>query len=59
MSRITGDPREMYLARGVTQEMWHWGKEMGLDKPLPVHYLVWASKAVRGDLGNSLWGKGP
>ena len=56
MSRITGDPRSMFLNRGVTQEMWDaWGREMGLHNPLPVQYLVWASKAVRGDLGDSLW----
>lgn len=60
MSRITGDPREMFLNRGVTQEMWdEWGKEMGLDRPLPVQYLVWASKAARGDLGDSLWERRP
>lgn len=56
MSRVTGDPREMFLNRGVTKEMWDaWGKEMGLEKPLPIQYLVWASKAARGDLGDSLW----
>ena len=60
MSRITGDPREMFLSRGVTQEMWEqWGEDMGLDKPLPMQYLVWASKAVRGDLGDSLWERRP
>ena len=56
MSRIQGDPRTMFMNRGVTQEMWDaWGKEMGLDKPLPIQYLVWAAKAARGDLGDSLW----
>ena len=56
MSRITGDPRSMFLNRGVTQEMWDdWGEEMGLNRPLPVQYLVWASKAAHGDLGDSLW----
>ena len=60
MSRITGDPREIYMRRGVTEQMWEaWGREMGLDKPLPVQYLVWASKAVRGDLGDSLWERRP
>ena len=60
MSRITGDPREMFLSRGVTQEMWEqWGEDMGLDQPLPMQYLVWASKAVRGDLGDSLWERRP
>ena len=52
MSRIQGDPRTMFMNRGVTDEMWDaWGKEMGLDKPLPIQYLVWASKAARGTWG--------
>ena len=60
MSRIAGDPRLMYLRPGVTQEMWDaWGKEMGLDRPLVVQYLVWAGKAIRGDLGTSLWARRP
>ncbi len=28
-------------------------KEFGLDKPLPVQYLTWVGKVVRGDLGTS------
>lgn len=28
-------------------------KNLGLDKPLPVQYAVWAGKALRGDLGTS------
>jgi len=60
MSRITGDPRAMYMVPGVTEEMWDaWGREMGLDKPLPLQYLVWAAKAARGDLGDSLWERRP
>ena len=60
MSRITGDPRAMYMVPGVTKEMWDaWGKEMGLDRPLPMQYVVWASKAVRGDMGESLWERRP
>lgn len=60
MSRIAGDPRLMYLRPGVTQEMWDaWGREMGLDRPLVIQYLVWAGKAVRGDLGISLWARRP
>lgn len=27
--------------------------ELGLDKPLPVQYLVWLGKTVRGDMGES------
>src|SRR3990172_6632877 len=30
-------------------------KELGLDRPLYVQYLSWLGKAVRGDLGVSLW----
>jgi peptide/nickel transport system permease protein len=29
-------------------------KEYGLDKPLPVQYLIWLGKAVTGDLGTSI-----
>ncbi len=57
LSRTAGDPRNLYLGEGIytTKENYDlWGKEMGLDKPLPVQYLVWASKAVRGDFGESL-----
>src|SRR5919197_5070448 len=28
-------------------------KEMGLDQPLPVQYVVWLSHVLRGDLGTS------
>lgn len=60
LSRVQGDPREMFLQRGVTQEMWdEWGVMMGLDKPLAVQYLIWASKAIRGDFGNSNWERRP
>lgn len=39
----------------TTPEVWEaWGREFGLDKPLPVQYLIWLSKAVRLDFGNSL-----
>jgi peptide/nickel transport system permease protein len=29
-------------------------KELGLDQPLPVQYLLWMSRVVQGDLGQSL-----
>ncbi|MBI4219932.1 MAG: ABC transporter permease [Chloroflexi bacterium] len=58
MSRLAGDPREVWVTPdtlgGISQERWDaWGKEMGLDKPLVVQYLIWASKAVQGNLGES------
>ena len=57
LTRARGDPRILFLGNQIytTQENWDaWGREMGLDKPLPVQYLVWAAKAVTGDFGHSL-----
>jgi peptide/nickel transport system permease protein len=55
LSRIQGDPRLLYLSETTTRETWDaWGREMGLDKPVPIQYAVWLGKAVRGDLGKSL-----
>lgn len=55
MSRLQGDPRHLYLSPTTTQEQWDaWGRQMGLDRPLVVQYLVWLGKALHGDLGNSL-----
>lgn len=30
-------------------------KQFGLDKPIPVQFLIWSRDLVRGDLGESLW----
>lgn len=55
MSRVSGDPRLLYLTDFTTPEQWEaWGRQMGLDKPLFVQYFVWLGKAARGDLGMSL-----
>ena len=58
MSRLQGDPRYLYLGAEssfISQELWdEWGRELGLDKPLPIQYLTWLGKAVRGDLGKSI-----
>ena len=55
LSRLVGDPRDYYLDEYATQEQYEaWGKAMGLDKPLVVQYVIWASKAVRGEFGQSL-----
>jgi peptide/nickel transport system permease protein len=49
-----GDPAELQAGLNATPEtieaLRH---EMALDQPLPVQYLAWASRAVRGDLGVS------
>jgi peptide/nickel transport system permease protein len=55
LSRVSGDPRELYLGEFTTDEQWDaWGRQMGLDKPFIVQYLVWLGNATTGDLGNSL-----
>lgn len=60
LSRARGDPRLIFLDDNTTQEQWDaWGVQMGLDRPLVVQYFVWLGKALRGDLGKSLWEKRP
>jgi len=55
LSRLQGDPRDLFLNDYATQEQYDaWGERMGLDKPLAVQYLVWLGKALRGDFGMSL-----
>ena len=55
LSRVSGDPRELYLGEFTSREQWDaWGRQMGLDRPLVVQYLVWLGKALTGDLGISL-----
>lgn len=55
LSRVQGDPRLLYLTAGTTMEQYdQWGRVMGLDRPLVVQYGIWAGRALRGDLGNSL-----
>lgn len=52
-----GDPARMALSQGVNepteQEVEQKRRELGLDKPVPVQYIIWIKKALRGDLGTS------
>lgn len=57
LSRMSGDPRLLYLSEysHLEPERWDaWGEAMGLDKPLPVQYLIWLGKALKGDWGQSI-----
>ncbi len=57
LSRMSGDPRLLYLTEysHLEPERWEaWGKAMGLDKPLPVQYIIWLGKAATGDWGQSI-----
>jgi peptide/nickel transport system permease protein len=55
-----GDPVTMLLAETAGPEQIAEARaKWGLDKPLPVQYWVFLTKAVRGDLGESLFFKQP
>ncbi len=52
---IPGDPAQILLGQTATQEQVQQLRvQMGLDKPVPVQYLLFLKDAVRGDLGNSI-----
>jgi len=60
LSRMSGDPRLLYMTPGTrfSQEVWDArGRDLGLDKPLVMQYLIWSGNAVRGDFGDSVWHK--
>ena len=53
-----GDPATVQLGMrlerpGAQQALAQLRSEMGLDKPIPVQYLIWLSHVIRGDLGTS------
>lgn len=50
-----GDPLSAVLPADATQEIIDDVKaQYGLDKPVPVQYLIWLGNAVTGDLGTSI-----
>ena len=54
IARLSGDPVDLMLPQGAPKtqrtQMIH---ELGLDRPVPVQYWKFVSKAVRGDFGES------
>ena len=58
LTRIQGDPRLLFLNpydSMVDSGLWEeWGRKYGLDKPMPVQYLIFLGKIARGDLDRSL-----
>ena len=55
MSRLAGDPRNLFLTVETSEDMWEaWGEKFGLNRPLVVQYFVWIGKAAKGDMGVSL-----
>jgi len=58
---VPGDPiRALMAESGATAEVMEAIREQwGLNDPLPVQYIRWLSRAVRGDLGRSISYKRP
>ena len=54
--RLTpGDPAQVILGEQATpQTVNALHHELGLDKPMPVQYVMWLGRIVHGDLGRSL-----
>lgn len=53
--RLSGDPTDLFMPIDATAEdRALMQKHLGLDKPVPVQYLIFISNAVRGDLGTSI-----
>ena len=63
LSRAGPDPMLMFIrddGYGIAPTaMEHLRVKWGLDKPLPVQYVVWIGRILRGDLGKSLNGEKP
>ncbi|PYN86652.1 MAG: glutathione ABC transporter permease GsiC [Candidatus Rokuibacteriota bacterium] len=57
---IPGDVVMLMLAeKAYAKDLDELRAKLGLDRPLPVQYVEWLGRAVRGDLGESLWTKRP
>ena len=63
LSRAGPDPMLMFIrddGYGIAPETMHVIRaKWGLDKPIPVQYMVWMGRILRGDLGKSLNGEYP
>lgn len=58
MMSMTGDPARMLAGDTMTEEQIDALREsMGLNRPLIVRYFEYVGKALRGDFGESLYGK--
>jgi peptide/nickel transport system permease protein len=60
LARFTGDPVALMLPDDASyEEVMQLRAALGLDKPLPVQYWYFISRAVRGDFGRSIKGQMP
>lgn len=57
---VSGDPAALMLPPEATQQdIEQFRHQQGLDRPLYEQYVSFASQAVRGDFGQSLWYRQP
>ena len=59
---LPGDPAQMMLGEQVANDNSAYlalRAQLGLDRPIPIQYLDWATRALRGDFGISLKDKLP
>ncbi len=55
-SFIPGDPAQVLAGENATAaDVQRTREQLGLERPVAERYLAWAGKAVRGDLGKSLF----
>lgn len=63
LSRAIGDPRDLYIQEGgygtTPEQRAVLEKQLNLDKPLFVQYGIWLGKALKGDLGDSVFTRTP
>ena len=57
---IPGDAVQLMLAeKAYAKDIEELRAKLGLDRPIYVQYFEWAGRALRGDLGESLWTRRP
>lgn len=55
ITRLTGNPVGLMLPEDASKEAYEaMTRHLGLDKPLPVQYWVFLTRAVKGDFGRSI-----
>ena len=57
---VPANPAELYIGpKARAEDIERVTKQLGLDKPLPVQYLVYMNELLHGDLGDSISTKRP
>ena len=57
---VPANPAELYIGpKARTEDIERVTKQLGLDKPLPVQYIIYMQGLFQGDLGNSISTKRP